>query len=158
MTIKNYTTNINPMKTIGEIEILLANYGAKAIMKEFNGDSSVKAVNFMVGINEQDIPFKIPFELNAWVALINQVVDEGKLAERFRDDSNKARAVGWRVIKDWIDAQLALVSTKSVKIQQVFLPYAIVNIEGQTLYEKIESKGFGNLQLIEGKDEGEMIK
>jgi hypothetical protein len=46
--------------------------------------------------------------------------------------------VAWRVIKDWVEAQLALIEANQVKIEQVFLPYAIT-AQGNTLYEQIAS-------------------
>jgi len=58
--------------------------------------------------------------------------------------------VAWRVVKDWIEAQLALLETKMVTLPQLFLPYA-VTADGSTLYERIAQQpglflGAGNGQ------------
>ena len=151
MAIKNYTTQIPVEKTVGEIEAILAKGGADRILKEYFGDGSIKAISFVTMVNERPIAFQVPIELNAWIALINLAVDEGKLQKRFRDDSSQARRVGWRVIKDWIDAQLALVQTKTVKIEQVFLPYAITR-SGKTLFQELEDKKFNQLQITNGEE------
>lgn len=55
-----------------------------------------------------------------------------------RDDAGETRAqaerVAWRVIKDWIAAQLAIVETQMVELDQVMLPY--LHVDGdRTLYE-----------------------
>jgi hypothetical protein len=46
--------------------------------------------------------------------------------------------VAWRVIKDWMEAQLALVEIRMVTIPQVFLPWAIMR-DGRTLAEHVET-------------------
>jgi len=146
MAIKNYTTKIAVEKTVGEIENILAKGGAQRILKEYFGDGSVKAISFIVMVQDRPIAFQLPIDLNAWVALLNLAVSDKKLPYRFRDDSAQAARIGWRVIKDWIDAQLALVQTKTVKIEQVFLPYAITR-SGKTLFAEMEDKQFNHLQL-----------
>ena len=151
MAIKNYTTKIAVEKTVGEIESILAKHGAEKILKDYYGDGSVKAISFMVDVNGQKIPFQMPIDLDAWVALLNLAVDEGKLPKRFRNDSAQSARVGWRVIKDWVDAQLALVETKTVKIEQVFLPYAVTRL-GKTLFDEISDSGFKNLRLGSGEE------
>ena len=147
MAIKNYSTNISVEKTVSEIESNLAKHGARKIQKDYYGDGSIKGIAFIVLVNDKQIPFVLPIELNAWVSLLNLVVNEGKMPKRFLNDSAQAARIGWRVIKDWVDAQLALVETKTVKIEQVFLPYAMDN-SGKTLYDAISSNGWGNLQLV----------
>lgn len=51
---------------------------------------------------------------------------------------NQAIRTAWRVIRDWVEAQLALVEINMVTVPQVFLPYAIMR-DGKTLSEHIES-------------------
>lgn len=59
-------------------------------------------------------------------------------------ETAQAARVGWRILKDWIEAQLALIETGMVTIEQVFLPY-VQNDKGQTLYEAIADKKFAGL-------------
>lgn len=140
MAIKNYTTKIAVEKTISEIEVILSKHGAKKILKDYDGGGNVCGISFMVEVSGGSIPFKLPIDLKAWVSLINRAVDEGKLTKRFMHDADQGRRVGWRVIKDWIDAQLAIVETQTVTIEQVFLPYAFDVRSDKTLYEKFLNK------------------
>ena len=41
-------------------------------------------------------------------------------------DQTQAVRVAWRIIKDWVEAQMALVDTSMVKTEEVFLPYMMV--------------------------------
>lgn len=136
MAIKNYTTQIDAEKTIMEIESILSKHGARGILKEYNGAGYVTGVSFYIELEGNKLPFKLPLELPAWIALINQAVRDKKLPKRFLNDSIQAQRIGWRVIKDWIDAQMALIETRTVKLEQVFLPYIYDFGTKQTLYDK----------------------
>ncbi len=140
MAIKNYTTKIAVKKTVSEIESILSKHGAKKILKDYDGAGYVTGISFMVETPGGSIPFKLPIDLRAWVCLINRAVDDKKLPQRFRHDADQARRTGWRVIKDWIDAQLAIVETQTVTIEQVFLPYAYDLRTDETMYQKFLSK------------------
>ena len=45
--------------------------------------------------------------------------------------------MSWRIIKDRVEAQMALVETQMVTTAQVFLPYAIMR-DGKTLAQHVE--------------------
>ena len=62
--------------------------------------------------------------------------------------ANRAQAIriAWRIVKDWVEAQMAILETEMVKMEQIFLPY-IQTQQGQTLFEVFESRNM----LTEGK-------
>ena len=43
----------------------------------------------------------------------------------------------WATIRDWVDSQMALLDWEMVKIEEIFLPYA-VGREGKTYFEQFE--------------------
>ena len=47
----------------------------------------------------------------------------------------------WANIRDWVTAQMALIDTEMVRIEQVFLPY-MVNKQGQTYFDVLKEKQF----------------
>ena len=55
----------------------------------------------------------------------------------------------WRNVRDWILAQMALVESCDVPVDQVFLPYLSDNT-GRTLYEVYQS---GRLLIGDGQAE-----
>ncbi len=59
-----------------------------------------------------------------------------------------AARVGWRILKDWVRAQMAILETEMVEIEQIFLPYMEAK-DGRTLYETMIDKGF---YLTEGNN------
>ncbi len=48
----------------------------------------------------------------------------------------QAVRTAWRIVKDWVEAQMALVETKMASTTEVFLPYAIGR-DGKTMFQKV---------------------
>lgn len=143
MTIFMETTAIAPEKTIAEIQALLVQHKATSILMEYEG-GKVSSVCFRIPLNGDLIPFRLPCRHQP----IQQILAERNrnwqypsyrkgLLEKFDEQS---RRVAWRQILRWVQAQLALVSTGMVKVEEVFLPY-MQTINGQTIFEKLEAKG-----------------
>ena len=55
-----------------------------------------------------------------------------------KDTEEQAEKVAWRILKDWVDAQMALIEIEMVKMEEVFLPYTIIDNFGTTVYERLE--------------------
>ena len=51
-------------------------------------------------------------------------------------DEDYCYRVAWRVLRDWVDTQMALVELDIVQMQEISLPY-VVQKNGQTLFENI---------------------
>ena len=60
-----------------------------------------------------------------------------KVPRRLVTDEQAVK-VSWRIIKDWIEAQMALVEAELAELAEVFLPYAITK-DGNTLYSQIDT-------------------
>ncbi len=146
MPLLNYTTSIDTGKTVNEITMMLSRARASAILSEFDDQQHLTAVSFKIQTKFGIMAFRLPCEPKAVMAVINNQVLAGKIPRRYRDDMEQARRVGWRIIKDWLEAQLAIVETQMVSLDQVFLPYA-QNESGQTLYEVMSGGGFSGLAL-----------
>jgi hypothetical protein len=52
-------------------------------------------------------------------------------------------------MKDWLEAQLALIDAQVVEIEQVMLPYLIVDDTGLTLYQRYLEHGRRALESAE---------
>ena len=153
--LKNYTTGISVDKTILEIEQILSKHGATDIWKQFDGATNITCINFAVNTEFGKMPFRLPMNVLAVSQILKNEKKSGKLgglSNREATDLEQARRVGWRIIKDWVDAQMALVEIKLVKIEQVFLPYAYDFHTGKTLYETFREKKMAGL-LMEGKNQ-----
>ena len=59
----------------------------------------------------------------------------------------QANRTAWRIIKEWILAQMALIETEMVTVEEVFLPYMLTG--KQTLYQALSN---GDLKMLPGAD------
>ncbi len=141
MAIKNYTTTIKAEKTIAEIQQILAKHKAKAILTEYDNEGNVIALSFKVNTINGEAGIKLPVNTDKVLQVLK---NQRKNNSQVKDTKEQALKTGWRNIKDWIDAQMALIETEMVTIDQIFLPY-VLNNQGQTLYE-----AFRDNQLLLG--------
>lgn len=144
MVVKNYTTSISAEKTIMEIEQLLSKFGARAIMKEYDGAGNVNSLSFYVMFENQKIPFKMPIKPEKCRSVITKAVNDGKLPRRYLNEplrTEQGLRVTWRIMKDWIHSNLSLLEIEFANPVEIFLPYMHDYAENKTLYEKfIENK------------------
>lgn len=136
MPLLNYTTRIPTNKTVGEIQKLLAKAGANAILSEYDNNGEVTAVSFKMSVRNNEIGFRLPVEPDKVLLVLKT---QRGVEPRYKTVEH-AKRVAWRIVKDWVKAQLAIIETQMVEAEQVFLPYAITS-NGETLYETILSNG-----------------
>lgn len=137
MALLNYTSTIEPEVTISEIQKMLSRFNVSAMMTEYDGPQ-VSAVSFKLMIEGKPTSFKLPCKWRGVLEVFKkQGITAGKLKHKDRSLEGQAVRTAWRIIKDWVEAQLALVEVNMVTIPQIFLPYAIMP-NGQTLAEHME--------------------
>lgn len=133
MALLKYTTSIAAEKTVAQIQSLLAKAGAKRVMQEFDEDGQVKAVSFQLLLDDQLLGFTLPTD---WRPVLQVMNADPKVPRSYKTNDQAVR-VAWRITLAWVEAQLAIIETKMVKTEQVFLPYMITN-NGQTVYEQLK--------------------
>lgn len=132
-SIQNYTTSIAVTKTVGEIQEALAAGGARAVMNEYDDEGIVESVAFQLRVKGSLVSFQLPANIDG----VQEVLKSSGLQPRYQTREQAAR-VGWRIVKDWVTAQIAMVQSGNAQMAQVFLPYAQNPETGETLYESFE--------------------
>ncbi len=128
--IKNYTSNSK--QTFDKIQKVLREHNAKQVLFEYDG-GKVVSLSFALDISGKLVGFKLPVRVEA----IKKIFDN----EGYRYDPEQPYKTAWANIRDWLDAQMALIDTQQVRMEEVFLPYA-VNQEGRTYFEVISDTGY----------------
>ncbi len=136
MALKNRTSQ--GRNTFDKIQTMLSSNGADKIMFDYK-EGKVEAITFSLIIDGKNMGFRLP----ALVENVTEILYGGKdrwgnpkkITDAQREQAYKT---AWANIRDWIDAQLALVATRQVKVNHVFLPYMIMK-GGRTLAETIET-------------------
>jgi hypothetical protein len=126
-------------RTIGECQEILANAGAAAVAVLYENREPC-GLSFRIATPRGLRDFCLPVNVDGVHELLTAAHAKGNLSSsRGRNAASfttrkHATAVAWRVIKDWIEAQVALIDAAMVTLDQVMLPYLQVG-EGQTLYQ-----------------------
>ena len=142
MPLLNYTTSIEAIKTVGEIQGILARHGAKSIKTDYTGDGQVEALSFLVSTPQGEIGIRLPIDPEPVLKILERQYSLGQLrSHQGRPNLARATDVAWRICKDWVEAQMAFLETKMVKMEQIFLPYVITK-DGRTLYEAMVDHHF----------------
>lgn len=131
MPILNYTTQIKTQKTAGEIQGILAAKGAHSIAIDYENGEPI-ALTFRLKIGTQDIGFRLPCN---WQGVYQVMKNDRKCPASFTKE-DQARRVAWRIVKDWVQAQLAIIESGQAQVSEVFLPYAITR-NGETLFQRM---------------------
>jgi hypothetical protein len=108
MPLLNYTTRVSVDKTVGEIQKCLAAHGAKAILCEYDDQGHVIALSFKVSAGQQALAFRLPSD---WRPVLKLLEQDRKVPRSFRTLAQALR-VSWRIVKDWVEAQMAIVDTR----------------------------------------------
>lgn len=151
MAVLNYTTQIAANKTVMETQALLAAAGASRIAVDYEGGGP-SALSFMLVTPHGLRHFTLPVNIDAMHRLLVAQDRAGKLrggTKATRSSREQAERVAWRVMKDWLAAQLALVETEMAGLDQVMLPYLQVDDTGRTLYASYKERETAATLMIE---------
>lgn len=129
----NKNTTVDSAKTVGEIQAMLVKAGANSMLVEYESGEPA-ALAFQIPVRGHHISFRLPCN---WRGVFQALKGEIPASRR---TSEHARRVGWRILKDWLRAQLSLIATGASSIEEVMLPWAIMST-GKTVYtELVENK------------------
>lgn len=137
MAILNYTTSISTEKTAAEIQKKLAMAKAQAVLCEYDDNGVMCAMSFRLNTPHGMISFKLPSKTQGVYKALQR---DAKVPKRLKTNEQAAR-VSWRIVKDWVEAQLAMVEADQADMVELFLPHA-QNLNGQTVYQSLEQSGF----------------
>lgn len=140
MALLNYTTSISVERTVAEIQKILVKGGAKRVALEYD-EGEVTGIAFQVEIGGVLQSFQLPASIEAAREVLErQKKTNANIAKAGATKAQAAR-VAWRILKDWTEAQMALIELKQATLPQIMLPYLLVSPD-ETLYERLKSQNF----------------
>ena len=138
--IANYTTEVAAEKSAFEIQSMLRDHGAAAVSIRYGIDKNPSGLSFLINTRMGPAHFELPANVAAVEKLLQKLrtkkpetwhSDYQQVMQRVHD---QAARVAWRILRDWVRAQLAIIETEMVSLDQVFLPY-LKDTHGKTVYE-----------------------
>ena len=139
MPILDYTTKVNAKDTVDQLQSKLAEAGASGVSIEYEGGEPV-ALSFALNLRGQQFNYRLP---SNWRG-VKAALERDNVETRYRNDA-QAKRVAWRIVKDWTEAQLALIDAGLAELGRVFLPY-VLSKDGRTLYEIFKEEEMPQLE------------
>jgi hypothetical protein len=125
----NYTTKIAVDKTITEITKKLVGGGARQIMTTYDKEGRSTGISFALDTPEGSRGFKLPVRPAAVLHVMQHDGTPGRYIYL-----EQAERTAWRIVKTWLEGQLAIIATEMVTFSEVMLPYMQMK-GGKTAYE-----------------------
>lgn len=129
MPLLNYTTSVPVPRTLTLVQKMLVDAGASRLMIEYDSERRPTGIAFTVATAHGERSFLLPVNADR----VHTVLQRQRVERRYQTIEHAER-VGWRIVKDWLEAQLAIISTEMVSLEQVMLPY-MATPGGQTMWE-----------------------
>lgn len=129
MPIKNYSTTVPAAQSVDEIVGALAAHGATRIQQDYDAGKPV-SIAFVIDTPAGLRAFRLPSSADRVKAVMSR--------QKVKTDDAQAERVAWRILRDWVMAQMAILETEMVAIDQIMLPY-MVDDNGRTVYELYQS-------------------
>jgi hypothetical protein len=126
MPILNYTTTIEVSKTMGEIQSALARRGVTRISTLFDDDGVAAGLAFTMKTDYGYRDFELPVRTEGVLAAMKA---DAKVQKSQANPAQAAR-VAWRIAKDWLEAQSALIDAQLATLDEVMMPYMVTSYEG----------------------------
>lgn len=125
MPLLNYSTKVDIYATLGAIQGQLVKHGAKKIMQDYDDQGRIVSISFLIDTPAGVRGIRLPANVDA--------VQEVLARQKVKCDREQAERVAWRIVKDWVEAQMAILESEMVQVDEIFLPY-MVNDKGQTFF------------------------
>lgn len=128
----NYTTSIEADKSAIECIGILTKHGARKVGISLGEDKMPDGLEFIVQTPWGPRAYSLPVNVAGTEKALKAAWRARRIEPRFAT-SEQARRVAWRVVKDWLEAQMALIEAGAVDLPQVMLPWMKVD-DNRTLY------------------------
>lgn len=137
-TIKNYTSSVPAITSMGRIEQCLVEAGATDISKSYGHDKICSAIRFRMMIKDTPVFFQLPANVDACFKVLWGEIKRPK-PETKNNVMQQAERTAWKIVSDWVEIQLSMIKLEQAKALQVFLPYVYHPESNTTLFERIEN-------------------
>lgn len=144
--IKNYTSEVPANRSVLHIEERLVQNKAKNIMKIYEGQH-LAGIAFIVDVNGQDFPFKLPARLDRVEAVLMGMYSRPRKGTEAKV-KDQAERTAWKILADWVDIQMSLVELDQAELVEVFMPYLYNHQKETTFFDQWKKNG---MQMLEDK-------
>lgn len=137
----NYTTKVPANKTVQEMQAALGEHGASAVTTMY-ANGLPTGIAFQLNTPHGPRNYSMNLDIAGMRKLLSKVCYDNnahQAAHMTRQNfcsEKHASDVTWRVAREWLLAQLAMVAAAQVPVEEIMLPYLVMNDAGSTLREQ----------------------
>lgn len=140
MNLKNYTSEVPAVTSMGKIETALVQAGATDISKKYQ-DGVCIAIRFRMVVNNMPMFFELPAKVENCYRVLFAEVKKPRPDTKVRV-RQQAERTAWKIVCDWVLVQLSMIMLEQAEPMQIFLPYAWDPQKEETFFEKLKQGGF----------------
>lgn len=142
---KNYTTTVAAMTTASECLALLVRHDAQQVSIDLR-DGEPTGLSFIMKTTWGARQFALPVNVAGTQKKLRQECDKSSSPVQPRHATEEhARRVAWRVLRDWLDAQLAITAAGLAELTEIMLPWMRVDHD-HTLYQAYQEHELKSLE------------
>jgi hypothetical protein len=136
--IKNYTSDVQVVRSVDHIESKLVEAGATNVMKLYK-DKSISGIAFILDFNGKQYPFKLP----ARVEEVEKIFAARQKRNRTLTESMRAQAhrTAWKLLSDWVDIQCSFIEMKQSQFMEILMAFIYNPMKDETLFQSWEKSG-----------------
>lgn len=142
MAILNYSTEVAVEKSVGEVTGALMRRGVTRISTMFDDTGFISGVAFTMKTEYGMREFELPVRTEG---VLKVLVKQKTTNSRIKATPEQAARVAWRIAKDWLEAQSALIDAELASLDEVMLPY-MIDGKGRTVYNVMRESAMKELE------------
>lgn len=143
--LKNYTSEVPAITSMGRIEQCLVEAGATDISKKYE-DQVCRAITFRMMVNGIPLFFQLPAKVDAcFAALWGSMTSRGQQQADRKKWMVQAERTAWKIVSDWVEIQLSMIRLEQAEALQIFLPYVYDPAKDQTFFQALKANNFKQL-------------
>jgi hypothetical protein len=145
VNLKNYTSEVPAITSMGHIEKYLVEAGATDISKKYV-DGICSAITFRMMINNFPVFFKLPAKVDACFEAMWKEVSRPRPDTKAKI-KQQAERTAWKIVRDWVEIQISMIRLNQAEAMEIFLPYAYDPSTEQTFYHRLKANNFKQLTM-----------
>lgn len=119
MAIANYTTEVSVEKTMGEVTAALARRGVSRIATVYDENGTPAGLEFTMVTEYGPRDFALPVRTEGVLTSLKR-----EAPPRYQNREHAAK-VAWRIARDWLRAQAALIDADLATLDEVMFPWML---------------------------------
>lgn len=134
----NYTTVVAAGKTAHECLAVLGKYGAKRAGLAYGRDKVPTGITFVLDTRWGERGYEIALNFDGTRQSLLRAYKDRKIERRYTEPAH-AQKVAWRVLKMWLESNLAMVEAGLAEPEKALFPYMLLAPE-HTLFDEYDQQ------------------